>query len=145
MSHVDLSPIYGQLNELVVLFLTGLASWLVIEVKGWLSAHAKLLGEQTDAQLADGLNRALQNGIAIALNSAQEWETVHKNADVRGQVTAWAAQYAIDHSPAAMARFGLSPEQLATKALAYLPNPVMQGAAAPVPPVTVTTLAPVHG
>jgi hypothetical protein len=53
----------------------------------------------------------------------EAWEGVHKDVTVQGAVARFAAQYAIDHAPEAIARFGLSPDQLALKALAWLPMP----------------------
>lgn len=144
MHTVDLSAFYGHINEALLTLLSGLALWLAAYAKQWLSAHAKLLGEQVDAQLADGLNRALQNGVNIAMQQVTDLEARNPGVPVKGLVTSWAAQYAADHSPAAMEKFGLSPNDLALKALAYLP-PVQQPIAVveKVMPVEVKPLAPV--
>lgn len=126
MHLVDLSPVYQQLNEALLTVLSGLALWLAAYAKQWLAAHARLLGEQTDTELANGLNRALQNGVAIAMQNAEELEKRYPGMPVKGQVAAWAAQYAVDHSPGAMQRFaGMTANDLAIKALAYLP-PVVE-------------------
>ena len=122
MHGVDLSPLYGQLNELLLIVGAGLITWVTGEVRAWLTSR-KLLNAQIDNELANGLNRALQNGMQIGLNQMNAWETAHKDVEVQGALQRFAASYAIEHSPDALKRFGLSPEQLATKALAYLPPP----------------------
>lgn len=146
MSHVDLSPIYSALNEGLLTFLAGLAIFVGSWVRQWLLAHAAFLGEQTDKTLADGLNRALSNGVQIAMQQVSSVESQHPGLDTKSAIAAWAAQYAVNHSPAAMERFGLDPNDLALKALAYLPTPVMKldGDAPSVPAkVQVQQLGPV--
>jgi hypothetical protein len=145
MHEVSLSPIYQVFNEALLTFLSGLAIWLAAYGKQWLTAHAKFLGEQTDAQLAAGLNRALSNGVQIALQQADKIEKENPGIESKSAITAFAAQYAINHSPAAMAKFGLDPNDLALKALAYLPSPsehLADGTPAPAK-VQVQTLPPV--
>lgn len=114
-----------MLNEALLTLLGGLVIWLSAAAKAWLQAHAKFLGEQTDAQLAAGLNRALSNGVAIAMQKTETLEQQYPGVPVKGQIAAWAAQYAVDHSPGAVAKFGLDPNDLALKALAYLPTPAI--------------------
>ena len=147
MSHVDLTPIYGMVNTALLTLLGGIALWLSAYAKQWLAAHAKFLGEQTDAQLAAGLNRALSNGVQIAMHQTEELEAKYPGIPVQGQIAAWAAQYAVDHSPGAIAKFGMDPNDLALKALAYLPTPAvtdgLTGKTAPAPAqVEVKQLAP---
>lgn len=125
MNHVDLTPLYGLLNEGLLTLLGGLAIWLSAAAKIWLQEHAKFLGEQTDAQLAAGLNRALSNGVAIAMQQAESLEKQAPGIPIKSTIAAYAAEYAINHSPAAIDKFGLSPTELATKALAYLPTPAV--------------------
>jgi len=120
--------------------------WLAAYAKQWLTAHAKFLGEQTDAQLAAGLNRALENGVNIAMQKTEELEKEYPGLPVKDQITKWAAQYAVDHSPGAIQHFsGLSMNDLSLKALAYLP-PVQTQLAPPAPmpiEVSVAPLAPI--
>jgi hypothetical protein len=56
-------------------------------------------------------------------------------------------QYALHHSPGAIRKFGLSPEDLGVKALAYIPvaptTTDLTGAVARVQPVTSAPLPPV--
>lgn len=148
MGHVDLTPIYGMVNTALLTLLGGLAIWLSAYAKQWLAAHAKFLGEQTDAQLAAGLNRALSNGVQIAMQQVGDLEKANPGFDTKSWVTNYAAQFAIDHSPAAMDRFGLNPNDMALKALAYLPTPAvtdgLTGKTMPAPAqVEVKQLAPV--
>jgi hypothetical protein len=143
---VNMKVFYDQVNEALLTLLSGLALWLAAYAKQWLSAHAKFLGEQTDAKMAAAVNRALQNGVAIAMQKVDDLEKQYPGVPVKGQIAAWAAQYAADHSPDAMQHFGFSMNDLALKALAYLP-PVKEQIAAPDPvvPVTEAPLAPAHG
>lgn len=148
MHNVDLSPIYGMANEALLTVLSGVALWLASYAKQWLSAHARFLGEQTDAKLADGLNRALSNGVQIAMQKTEELEKQYPGVPVKSQITAWAAEYAVNHSPDAIAHFGMNPNDLAIKALAYLPTPAITddttGVTIPAPDrVEVSNLQPV--
>ena len=125
MSHIDLTPIYGLINEGILTLLGGLAIYLTTFAKNWLQVHAKFLDEQTDAQLANGLNRALSNGVSIAMQKVGDMEKANPNFDTKSWVSNYAANFAISHSQDALDRFGLTPEQLAEKALAYLPTPAV--------------------
>lgn len=145
MPHIDLSPLFPYVNETIVLVATGVAAWLVQELRAWLQKHTAFLSAQTDNAIAAGLNTALKNGVTLALNQMQAWETAHKDVQVQGAVTRIAAQYALDHAPEYAAHFGLSPDDLATKALAFLPPPpsIQVAPPAPVMPVEVKPLPPV--
>lgn len=155
MHTVDLSPLYAQLNQLLILVLEAVATMAV----GWAAwfIHAKVapllarwhitLDGAAESKASADLNTALQNGVAIAMNQAQAWEAAHKDVQIQGQITAWAAQYAVDHAPDAIQRFGLSPQDLAVKAAAYLPPPPAStigttGVAVPVGKVETAPLPP---
>lgn len=149
---VNLQTIYSTLDQALLVGAGVLILWVGVWFRSWLADHAKFLDAQTQQILADGLNRALQNGVSIAMNKLDAWEDVHKNVEVQGAVTAWAAQYAVDHSPQAISKFGLDPEQLAIKAAAYLPTPKSSegttGVTIQTPAVTVSDLpppSPLHG
>jgi hypothetical protein len=134
MHAVDLTPIFAYLNEFVGLVLAGLAGWVVKRLLAWLQAHVKFLSQQTDQVLANGLNTALQNGTAIAMNKLGGVEAAHSSIEIKGLVQSMAAQYAINHAPQAIAHFGLDPTQLANKALAYLPpSPAIVAAVSAIP------------
>lgn len=125
---VDVSPLYDLLNGTVSLLLQG----LVIFVSGWVmwvfhKYAAPYVGAQLESKASADLNLALQNGVRAAMARLEGAEDLHRNVEVKGAVTGWAAQYAIDHAPDAVRRFGLDPDQLAIKALAYLPAPPVAG------------------
>lgn len=122
MHTIDLSPLYAALDQGIVLLLAGLVGYLGVMVRNWINAHLKFLGQATDKTLADGFDRALQNGSNIAVQELNQYEGQHSQLAVQGWLAAKAGQYAVDHSPDYMARFGLSPEDIARKALAKLPN-----------------------
>lgn len=155
MHGVDLSPLYAQLNQLLMLLLEAVATMVV----GWAAwfIHAKVapllakwhlnLDGAAESKASADLNTALQNGVSIAMNQLQAWETAHKDVEVQGAVKAFAVQYAVNHAPDAIARFGLSPQDLAVKAAAYLPVPPPStigttGIAVPVGKVDVAPLSP---
>ena len=144
MHTVDLTPIYQAFDQTIVLVLGGVILWLGAWGRKLITEHLSLLGQQQDKILADGFERALRNGAAIAMNSLDDYEKAHATADVHGLLASAAAQYAIDHSPDYMDRFGLTPDQIATKALAYLPPAPSVASAPPVKtvPVEVKPLPP---
>lgn len=129
MHTIDLTPFYQQvLDPFLLTVLSGIAIWLGAKVNSWLTAHAKFLGEQTDAALATGFNRALSNGVTIAMNQLDQFQGAHTEVDVKSWVAEKAAQYAINHSPDFMQKFtGMTPNDAAQKALAYLPPITMTG------------------
>lgn len=135
-----INPLVQALLEGITLAIAGWVTWLVQRyapslVEGWLEKKA-----------ATDLNTALANGVVIAMHQLEAIETPHTDIEVKGKITAWAAQYAIDHAPGAVSRFGLDPAQLAIKALAFVPTAPTTtdttGAAPTVAPVQVTPLPP---
>lgn len=153
---VDVSPLYGLLDQ----FEANLAQGLILASVGYavyllhaLALKVPFLGRllvssNMETNLANGLNTALKNGVAIALAKQSAWEAVHQNVAVQGAVQRMAVQYAIDRAPQAVRHFGLGPDELAEKALAFLPVPSIgldSTGAMEVPraPVEVRPLAPV--
>lgn len=133
---VSLSPLYAYLNEFGQLLLEGLA----VVISGWIMwAVNKYLGPYLPAQFramleakaATALNTALANGMPIALHQLNAWESVHQDVQVRNAVLAKVADYALSHAPESAAKFNLGPDQLALKALAFLPAPPPSTAALP--------------
>ncbi len=120
---VDISPIYSAVDQGILT----LAAGLIMAFFAWLSFWLqRIFHVDMDAKMRDALNTALQNGVMAGMHSLQAWQSVHKDIAVQGAVTRWAAQYAIDHVPDAVDHFGLSPEDLVTKALAFIPTPKEQ-------------------
>ena len=118
---VTLAPLYSTLNEALATLLAGLVTLLVTALGAWLRRHFKFLSQQTDAVITSGFNKALQNGVNIATNSLEQYEGEHSTVAVKSWIAAKAAQYAIDHNPDYLKRFvGVTPEDAARKALAYL-------------------------
>jgi hypothetical protein len=145
---VDLSPLYPVINTGIVTLAGGVITFLASWALWLLQKYAPpFIGAQLETKAASDLNTALAHGVTIGLTRLEAWERVHKDAAVQGAVARLAAQYAIDHAPGAIARFGLSPDQLALKALAFLPMPVTRdgttGAVVKTVVVESTPLAPV--
>lgn len=124
IAQVDLTPLYGVGNQIIQAIaagaVTALCGWAVYAFHAYLAPY---LGTQDEAQIAANLNTTLSNGVAAGLVHLGAWETAHKDVEVRGAVQKFAVQYAVDHAPEAIAHFGLSPDQLAIKALAFIPTP----------------------
>ncbi|HLY04294.1 MAG TPA: hypothetical protein VKR31_00955 [Rhizomicrobium sp.] len=141
MHNVDITPIWQIADQTIVQVAT-VAIPIVGAWFAWLLQRyaPKFIPAWLESKASADLNTALQNGVSIALNKAQAWESVHSNVQVQGQVTAWAAQYAADHAGDAIARFGLSPDQLATKALAFIPKPPVPAARVTLPDGTAVTI-----
>ena len=59
------------------------------------------------------------------MQKTEDLEKQYPGIPVKRAIAAFAAQYAEDHSPAAMQKFGMNPNDLALKALAYLPTPAV--------------------
>jgi hypothetical protein len=148
---VSVAPLYSQfLNPLIETVLQGLA----LAIAGWITwliqryAPSFLKGF-LEAKAAKDLNTALANGVVIAMHQVEGFEKMHSDIAVKGAITAWAAQYAIDHAPGAVSKFGLSPDQLAVKALAYVPVPTTttdtSGTVIAAAPVSVSPLPDVPG
>lgn len=133
---VDISPIFQQIvNPLVQDLALGLIgtgmTWAGFLAKKYLPSW---LDAYFETKASADLNTALTNGVTAGMHSLNAWESVHSDVAVQGAVQRFAVQYAINHANDAVERFNLSPEQLATKALAFIPPP-------PTQPVTMN----VHG
>lgn len=130
MNEVDLAHFYVQvLNPL----LNYLADGIALALAGWLlmllHKALQLLGRYLpagvaaflEAKAAKDLNTALANGVAAGMHKVEDIEALHSKVQVKGALQAFAMQYALDHAPGAIKRFGLDPEALMVKALAYIP------------------------
>lgn len=120
---VKVQPLY---DGFVNVFLQTLLEGLALALSGWVmylfhKYLAPLLGAQLEAKARASLNTALANGVAIAMHKIEGAETAYSSVEVKSQIAAWAAQYAVDHAPGSVAKFGLGPNDLALKALAYVP------------------------
>lgn len=127
---VDLSPAYTYINQFLPILLAGLAialsAWIVwafhTRVRPFLEKYvAPAILDRIEQKAASALNTALQNGIAIAMNKVEAVEQQHATVDVKNDWAAQAASYTLKFAPDAVAKFGLTPEDLALKALAYVP------------------------
>lgn len=125
---VDLHPLYVVLDDILSEILKGITpllfAWIMFVFHKYITPY---LGAKLESKASEDLNRALQNGMTIALNKLGGWETAHSSVQTKSMMGAWAANYALEHSKEAVASFGLTPDQLVTKALAYLPPPPMSG------------------
>lgn len=149
MHTVSLQPLYDLINTGLADFFQGLAAFVV----GWIMyALAKYappsLRAYIEGKAATELRVALANGVAIAMHNIEGAEQLHQNIQVKNLIVAYAARWALTQVPGAVKRFGFTPEDLALRALAYLPAPPvtadLTGAKGLAPaPVAVASLSPV--
>lgn len=149
MSAVNLSPIYEQIiNPLIQDILQGLAlaavGWVTYTIQKYAPPFLK---GYLETKASNDLNTALANGVQIAMHKTEDLEAAHSTVEVKGMLQTMAVQYAVDHASGAIDHFGLNPDQLATKALAYIPTASQQIAppAASLIPVDVKPLPPIGG
>jgi hypothetical protein len=125
MQTVDLSPLYPAVNTAILTLGSGAATFLASWALWLMHRYAPpFVSAQLEAKAGADLNTALKNGVAIGMTRLEAWESVHRDVAVQGAVTRFAVQYALDRAPDAIAHFGLSPDVLALKALAFLPMPM---------------------
>lgn len=144
---LDLSPTLNTwLYPALALVLTGLTIWIVARSQSWLAAHAAFLDASTREKLVGLENQALDMGV-------QALETWARNTgnkiqpDINNPVVKWGAQLALNHASGILADNGLSPEDVAAKLLAKLPDNIVDtdttGATVKTTTVTVETLPPI--
>lgn len=124
MYHIDMTPVFHVLNLAVEYTLQGLALAIAGYVTYLIKKYAPAPVEAfLETRAAAALNTALNNGVIVGMHELEDMENLHNNMEVKGKLQQFAVQYAVDHAPGAISKFGLSPEQLAIKALAFIPVP----------------------
>lgn len=123
MHGVDLSPLWGYLNEFLGLVLTGLAGWVVVYIKAWLSAHAKFLDAQTINQLGEVVQRTETNAIAYGKQAAAKGEASVGPISTGNRIGDFAANYMVRHIPETLDKLKKSPSDVSDMILAKLPPP----------------------
>ena len=139
----------GLTRRQLVVASTGLtASAFITPVRGAPPEAQKITPELIEAAKKEGkVTFYTSVDLPVAEKLSKVFEAKYPGIPVQGQIAAWAAQYAVDHSPGAIAKFGMDPNDLALKALAYLPTPAvtdgLTGNTVPAPAqVEVKQLAP---
>lgn len=132
---VDLGPL---INAVAVPLVMALGSVLVT----WLTAKAAaFLGLKANDERAAILEKAMQNGLAFAQSQLQAKIGAGPiPLDVKNEIIATAAGYAVAHAPEAMKTLGVDPESLAQKLEARLSlntTPAAQSIAVPTDPAGV--------
>lgn len=129
MHVIDISPLYRIANDAILTLLGALATFIAAWFTWLLHRYAPpFVGAALEAKAADDLNRALANGVAVAMQSIEGAEKLHAQVAVKSAIIAFAARYAVDHAPDAMRAFRLDLDALELKALAYLPVPALERA-----------------
>lgn len=110
-------------------------SALVLALGAWgVQKVSARLGIQNNQALANTVEQALTNGLALAQSRVGD---VPLTIDVKNKIVARAAQYALDHVPEAMGKLGIGKDALLEKLearLALNTTPPEKSVAVPTPP-----------
>lgn len=121
---LDLTPILPWFYATLALVGAGLATWVVLRSQNWLNAHASFLDAQTREKITGMEQDALNAGVAYVVAYAKR-----EGSQVHPVVNSWllrqGAQVAIDHAAGLLADNGASPDDVANKILAKLPDNVV--------------------
>ena len=110
----------GQLIAPWLEMLLGAVSILITAIVGWIATQIqKRTGIEVEAKHRDALQAALTNAAGLIVAKAQG-SLGDRTIDVRHPVIADAITYVNRAAPDAVARFGLTPAQLAEKLVAKL-------------------------
>jgi hypothetical protein len=102
--------------------LTGIVGAVVFVLAGWvLAIGTKKLGISIDDSMRNSLQTAARNAAGLLLNQLGN-QLSGKVIDVKNPLVAQAANYVITHAPDAIDHFGLTPDVIAEKVLALLPQ-----------------------
>jgi hypothetical protein len=132
---IDFRPIVNDVVMPAVVSLLGiLAAWLGMKLRTW-------LGLQQNSALAGTLETALQNALAFAQSKVQGViATAPLTLDVKNQVIAEAANYALAHVPDTLKALGVDQKLLIQKLEARLSlntTPTAESIAVPADPAAV--------
>ncbi len=105
MFAIDFSTVQPLLNEFLLGVLTALASFAAMRISGWLNA-------KRDGELGQILDKALTMGISFAMSRLNAMEKDHLTLDVKSELVADAANYALVHVPGAVKALGLDGDHL---------------------------------
>tara|TARA_R110000868_G_scaffold40543_4_gene139800 strand:- start:9794 stop:10180 length:387 start_codon:yes stop_codon:yes gene_type:complete len=105
MTMIDLGTLMPMLSEMLLAVLTALASFAVAKLCQWLKA-------KRDGELGAILDKALGMGIAFAMSRLTDWTAGRMSVDVKSELAADAANYALAHVPEAVKALGLDGEHL---------------------------------
>jgi hypothetical protein len=115
---VDAGTIYTALLPYLVAAVGAVISVLV----GWVLMLAKSkLGISIDDSMRSSLQTAATNAAGLVLNKVGN-TLAGKSIDVKHAAIQEAVLYVVKNAPDALAHFGLSPDQVAEKILALLPQ-----------------------
>jgi hypothetical protein len=105
MNMIDLSVLQPMVSELLLATLTGLASYAVAKLCQWLKA-------KRDGELGQILDKALAMGISFATSRLAAVEKDHLTFEIKNELVADAANYALVHVPDAVKALGLDGDHL---------------------------------
>lgn len=112
---VDFRPLWGYGVELLVAVLGVLGTWAISRLSAWLGLRQ---GDSMRAYVDDAFMRALQYAAEQALAQGKSLAKV----EVRNELVAIAAKYAVETVPDALRHFGIDGPGLEKRLLARLPE-----------------------
>lgn len=130
---------------LLALLLAGGSMWLMAKSGAWLTAHAGFLSATTRQKILGLENEAIQAGVEVAISQAKAaGATIHPSID--NPVIRYAANVALNHASGILQDNGATPDEVAAKILAKLPDAVVStdttGQTVKTGIVTIQTLSP---
>ena len=129
---VSLTPVWDAVQPVVVT----VAATATTAIVGWLLAELKAKWNiDVDQAHRDALQTALTNAAGFVW--AKTRATVPDHFDVKSPLVAEGIRYVIASAPGALAHFGLTSDQIATKLVAKLGVQAATGTPAPKPPTSV--------
>lgn len=115
---VDVGGIWGAVQPVITAVVTALIGYVSLALVSLLKQRT---GIQLDDSMRDSLQTAVTNGAGLVLNKLGN-QLQGKTVDVKNSFVAEAVNYVIKAAPGAISHFGLSPDDIAHKVVALLPQ-----------------------
>ncbi|MCV0426192.1 MAG: hypothetical protein K5905_12015 [Roseibium sp.] len=102
---IDLSPVLDLVMPLVVPVVVGIGGFVLTKVM-------RLIGLELDAKHRMAVDQALERAIGYGASKVGERFDINPQIDVKNELVAIAAQYAMEHIPGALKHFGITQDKL---------------------------------
>lgn len=109
MNIVDLQPLLQTALDFIVPILGLLASYATWKLGAWFTSKT---GIEVDRQAHATLNTVLQRGIQMGADKLRGMGSDFAKVEVKNELIATAANFAVMQAPGTLARFDLTPQKL---------------------------------
>lgn len=145
---LDLAPFLDNwAYPLLALLLAGSTMWLIGRTSAWLNSHASFMDAATKTKILAIEKDALTEAANVIMKTVLAEGRTAK-ITVQDPLMRWGVQIALNHAAGTLSDHGASPDELAAKILARLPEQWTSegttGATVKTGVVTLETLAPLH-